>query len=154
MAHILVADDDKAFREALTETLVDLGHTVQGAASGEETLAHVQDGRVDLLFLDLRMPDMDGLEVLRRLRTQTSHASLPVIILTAYAGSRNTIEAMKLGAFDHLTKPVGRRDISEVLDHALAHPQSQTFANHTGDIADDGLIGASRPMPGRDGRGS
>jgi two-component system, NtrC family, response regulator len=93
--------------------------------------------------LDLRLPDLDGLDVLRRLRAQPGYASLPVIVLTAYSGSRTTIEAMKLGAFDYLTKPVGRHDLSEVLARALIRPPAWPPAAEADDAADEGLIGAS-----------
>jgi DNA-binding NtrC family response regulator len=146
MADIMIVDNDKAFREGLAETLIDLGHTVHEAASGEEALDQLKELSVDLIFLDLRMPGMDGLEVLRRLRANRTKANLPVIILTAYAGSSNTIEAMKLGAFDYLTKPVGRGDISRVLARALARPQAKRFSDKAHDTVDEDLIGASGPM--------
>ena len=62
------------------------------------------------MLLDLRMPGMDGLEVLRRIRARPHPP--PVTVLTAHATATNTIEAMRLGAFDHLTKPIGREDLS------------------------------------------
>ena len=67
------------------------------------------------MLLDLRMPGMDGLEVLRRIRARPRPP--PVTILTAHATAQNTIEAMRLGAFDHLTKPIGRDDLARVLSH-------------------------------------
>ncbi len=148
MADILIVDDDKAFREGLAETLIDLGHTVHEATSGEEALDQLKELSVDLIFLDLRMPSMDGLEVLRRMRADPTRANPPIIILTAYAGSSNTIEAMKLGAFDHLTKPVGRDDIREVLARVLAHPLVKVLSDKAYDSVDEDLIGASSSMRG------
>jgi len=72
MSDILIVDDDNAFREGLAETLIDLGHIVHEAASGKEALGKIKDQAVNLVFLDLRMPDMDGLEVLRRLHADRS----------------------------------------------------------------------------------
>lgn len=145
MATILIVDDDQAFREGLAETVVSLGHVAEEAASGEEAFHHLQERPVDLILMDFRMPGLDGLEVMRRVRTDPKTAHLPVVILTAFAESRNTIEAMKLGAFDHLTKPVGREDIRDVLARALARPEREVrAASFPG--TDDTLMGASRAM--------
>jgi CheY-like chemotaxis protein len=101
MATILIVDDDVAMRDGLAETLSDLGHVPRTAASGREALTALS-AEVDGVLLDLRMPGgMDGIEVLRRIRSR--HDAPPVIVLTAFASADNTIEAMRLGAFDHLT---------------------------------------------------
>ena len=139
MAKILIVDDDASFRGGLAETLSDLGHESLTAASGEA--AFEQLANADLVFLDLRMRGMDGMELLRRIKP--NHAHLPVVILTAYADSANTIEAMKLGAFDHLTKPIGREDIKGVLARALSRPRA--IATHLAPV-DGELIGASPAM--------
>jgi DNA-binding NtrC family response regulator len=116
MAHILIVDDDDAFRESLAETLGDLGHVIEQAGSGHDALARLaSDTRIDCMFLDIRMPDLSGIDVLERLRAMPSRAALPVVVLTAFATSDNTIHAMRLGAFEHLTKPVGRDAIASLL---------------------------------------
>jgi CheY-like chemotaxis protein len=108
MATVLIVDDDAALREGIAETLTDLGHRPVAAANGRSALDVVAREHVDAILLDLRIPGMDGLEILRRLRAGPTVAP-PVAILTAYASAANTIEAMRLGAFDHLTKPIARR---------------------------------------------
>src|SRR5216683_2343877 len=113
MATILIVDDDKALRESLAETVTGLGHHPLSAASGQEALAKLEREAVDAILLDLHMPEMDGIEVLRRLRENPKRP--PVVILTAFASADNTIEAMRLGAFDHLTKPIGRDDLKSLL---------------------------------------
>ncbi|MFL9999622.1 sigma-54 dependent transcriptional regulator [Paraburkholderia dipogonis] len=116
MAHILIVDDDDAFRESLAETLGDLGHLIEQAGSGHDALARLaSDTRIDCMFLDIRMPDLSGIDVLERLRAMPARAALPVVVLTAFATSDNTIHAMRLGAFEHLTKPVGRDAIASLL---------------------------------------
>jgi DNA-binding NtrC family response regulator len=116
MAHILIVDDDDAFRESLAETLGDLGHVIEQAGSGHDALARLaSDTRIDCMFLDIRMPDLSGIDVLERLRAMPARAALPVVVLTAFATSDNTIHAMRLGAFEHLTKPVGRDAIASLL---------------------------------------
>jgi two-component system NtrC family response regulator len=129
MATILIIDDDPDFRDSLSETLVDLGHTPIPAATAGAGLAALDTADFDVVLLDLRLPDSDGLEVLRRLAPADGPAALPVIMLTAFASSDNTIEAMKLGAFDHLTKPIGRAELEVVLARALQHrpvPRGET----------------------------
>ena len=109
MARILIIDDDAALRDSIGETLRDLGHEVVEAADGETGLRRlVEQPAIAAVLLDLRMPGLDGLAVLRRMRDRT--ASPPVAVLTAVATASNTIEAMRLGAVDHLTKPIGRAD--------------------------------------------
>ncbi|MGN6653332.1 sigma-54-dependent transcriptional regulator [Trinickia sp.] len=121
MATILVVDDDDAFREGLAETLSDLGHRVVQAASGEAALERLHGGHaVDCVFLDFRLPGLDGLGVLERLRGDAALTAVPVVMLTAHATSDNTIGAMRLGAFDHLTKPVGRSDIAALLERIFS----------------------------------
>ncbi|WGD56036.1 sigma-54 dependent transcriptional regulator [Bradyrhizobium sp. CB1650] len=141
MATILIVDDDAALRDGLAEALADLGHTPRLAASGREGLAALSDD-VDAVLLDLRMPGgMDGIEVLRRIRSQRK--APPVVVLTAFASAANTIEAMRLGAFDHLSKPIGREELKALLSRlpARAHP----IVEPTRD-AGDSLIGSSEEM--------
>ena len=95
MARLLIVDDDDAFRETLAETLEGLGHTVDQAASGDEALACMPRQRYDTVFLDHRMPGMDGLQTLAALQARVVRLP-PVIVLTAYASGANTIEAMRL----------------------------------------------------------
>ena len=141
MATVLIVDDDVALREGLAEALTDLGHTPRLAASGREGLA-VLDGDVDVVLLDLRMPGgMDGIEVLRRIRT--SREAPPVVVLTAFASAANTIEAMRLGAFDHLTKPIGRVELKDLLCRL---PQRMSTISGPDTGSEDGLIGSSEPM--------
>ncbi len=142
MATVLIVDDDAAMREALGEAARDLGYDAQSAACGTEAIDFLAAHSVDAVLLDLRMPGMDGLEVLRRIRSRPNPA--PVTVLTAHATAANTIEAMRLGAFDHLTKPIGREDVARALRGMLAaraeprEPRSE--------VDQDGLIGSSEPM--------
>jgi DNA-binding NtrC family response regulator len=122
MATVLIIDDDAALREGLAESLTDLGHAARMASSGREGLAALSED-VDAVLLDLRMPGgLDGIEVLRRIR---AHAEAPpVVVLTAFASAENTIEAMRLGAFDHLTKPIGREELRTLLDRLPSRPEA------------------------------
>ncbi|MGN8061646.1 sigma-54-dependent transcriptional regulator [Ralstonia sp. 22111] len=133
MATILIVDDDDAFREGLAETLTDLGHRVVEAASGQAALQMLGDGQpADCVFLDFRLPDLNGLDVLERLREEPALKAIPVVMLTAYASCDNTIGAMRLGAFEHLTKPVGRRDIAVLLERVFSANQPRTLSSDAG----------------------
>ncbi len=116
MARILIIDDDKSFREALAESIRDFGHDVIEADAAQEAFKLINE--VDAAFLDLNMPGTSGIEFLREVRP-----SIPIIVLTAFADSSNTIEAIRLGAFDHLTKPIGRAALQRVLAEALKKSQ-------------------------------
>ncbi|WJN79524.1 sigma-54-dependent transcriptional regulator [Burkholderia anthina] len=144
MANILIVDDDAAFRDGLAETLADLGHRAVEAASGRAALSALRDGgNIECVFLDFRLPDLDGLAVLAQLRDDPALAAMPVVMLTAHATSDNTIEAMRLGAFDHLTKPIGRRDIAQLLERIVSANQPPALAPVEGGFA--GEPSADRP---------
>jgi DNA-binding NtrC family response regulator len=141
MATILIVDDDAVIREALAEAIRDLGHEARVAASGNVALKHLDAERIHAAFLDLRMPGMDGLELLRRIRSRDEP---PIVtVLTAHATAANTIEAMRLGAFDHLTKPIGRADIAQVVTRMLAVGDSSVTSAA---VTPDKLVGLSEGM--------
>jgi two-component system NtrC family response regulator len=145
MAHLLIVDDDDAFRDTLAETLQGLGHETVAVASGAEAIETASRERFDAVFLDHRMPGMDGLQTLAALQARMARLP-PVIVLTAFSSAGNTIEAMRLGAFDHLAKPISREAVREVLERALQrHTAASPSTSNTGD--DDGdLIGPSQAM--------
>jgi DNA-binding NtrC family response regulator len=143
MARILIIDDDKAFRSVLAETLRDLGHTPIEAPSGQVGLERLAQEPADAVFLDFKMPGTDGLDVLRRLRARPETISLPVVMLTAFATSSNTIEAMKLGAFEHMIKPLRRRDVEALIERMLS--RAVTPARSV-EPTQDRLIGMSTGM--------
>jgi len=108
MARILVADDEEGVRSFLAETLELGGHSVASAADGEDALAQLARQAFDLLITDLRMPRLDGMSLLRHARTR--QPDLEVIVLTAHGSVATAVEAMRLGAFDYLQKPVDGPD--------------------------------------------
>ena len=146
MAKILIIDDDTSFTSGLAETVKDFGHEPAIAASGERGLVWLERCAADLIFLDLRMPGMQGLAVLSSLKAHPERKEVPVIVLTAYADSANTIEAMKLGAFDHLTKPVGREDVKAVLERALVQPAKMAGIPRAASGTEEEFIGLSPGM--------
>ncbi|TMJ52277.1 MAG: sigma-54-dependent Fis family transcriptional regulator [Alphaproteobacteria bacterium] len=142
MPAILIVDDDAAMRDALAEAVRDLGYDARMAISGEAALDMLHRERVSAVLLDLRMPGMGGLEVLRRIRTR-SHPP-PVTVLTAHATATNTIEAMRLGAFDHLTKPIGREGLARALEGMLAGAGEPRVVMPDAEL--ETLIGSSEAM--------
>jgi two-component system NtrC family response regulator len=143
MKVILVVDDDAALREGIAEALADLGHRPVEAANGTTALARVAQGGIDAVLLDLRMPGMDGMEVLRRLHKEMP--ALPVAVLTAVPTAGNTIEAMRLGAVDHLAKPVGRADLAALLARMLP-PEAPPIAPPAESAGEAELVGGSKAM--------
>jgi DNA-binding NtrC family response regulator len=137
MARILIIDDDKPFREALAESIRDFGHDVIEAGDPEEACKLIE--KADVAFLDLKMPGMSGIDFLREAKP-----GIPVIVLTAFADSSNTIEAIRLGAFDHLRKPIGRTDLQKALAAALQQPPIARSSDLP--KSDDELIGFSPSM--------
>jgi DNA-binding NtrC family response regulator len=143
MPTVLIVDDDTALRRALATALADLGHRPAEAADGVAALSWLDRQSADAVLLDLRMPGIDGLEVLRRIRERPD--SPPVAVLTAVPTSANTIEAMRLGAADHLAKPIGRDGLRALLERML--PPAQPAVLPAGPAEEGGeLIGASAPM--------
>jgi two-component system NtrC family response regulator len=143
MPRILIVDDDAALREGVAETLSDSGHVPEHAADGASALARLEKGGIEAVLLDLRMPGMDGMEVLRRIRAGTNPP--PVAVLTAVPTAGNTIEAMRLGAVDHLAKPVGRAELLDLLARML--PTAAAPAGPPPDESnEDTIVGSSAAM--------
>ena len=107
---VLVADDENSVREALRRALVLEGYEVDLASGGMEALASVASGRSDVMVLDVLMPDLDGLEVCRRLRKQGDR--IPILMLTARDAVADRVEGLEAGADDYLVKPF---DLDELI---------------------------------------
>ncbi len=103
---ILVVDDHSDNRELLTRRLEREGFRVLEAESGRQALAHLKEGKVSLILLDVMMPEMSGIEVLQAVREAYSASELPVIMVTAKAQSDDMVEALGQGANDYVTKPI------------------------------------------------
>jgi DNA-binding response OmpR family regulator len=103
MTAVLLAEDDASISEPLARALRREGYDVEVSSEGPGTLERVRDGGIDLLVLDLGLPEMDGLEVCRRLRSEGR--SVPVLVLTARADEVDTVVGLDAGADDYVTKP-------------------------------------------------
>lgn len=143
---ILVIDDDATIRETVAEVLGRQGFEVAQAETGESGLATARQRRFDLMLIDLRLPDMDGLEVMRRVRTVDDHAL--AVIMTAYPEVRTAILSLKAGAYDYINKPFDLDDLKGLVQRALETQHLRTEverlkarAKHSAPL--DGLIGSS-----------
>jgi DNA-binding NtrC family response regulator len=114
MKSILVADDEKAIRRTLELHLLEEGYRVETAADGHEAVAKAESEDIDLVLLDLRMAGLDGFEALRIIKEK--RPALPVVMITAYDDMSTAIEAIRLGAIDHLGKPIDLDHLDEVIE--------------------------------------
>jgi DNA-binding response OmpR family regulator len=122
-AHLLVVEDDPRLRALLQETLAAAGHRVTAVATGGDGLAAAVGGGVDLVLLDLNLPDVDGIEVARRLRAD---GDVPILMLTARTDVAHRVEGLYAGAADYVTKPF---DVQEL----LARVHARLRERRTGD---------------------
>jgi DNA-binding NtrC family response regulator len=141
--HILVVDDEPNLRKVLRSLLEQSGYGTTTAASGSEALELVRSQDPDLVLTDVRMPGMDGLELLREL--QAGFPEIPVVILTAYATVDLAVEAMKRGAHDFIAKPFDKAKVKTVIQKALAQAERQRreFQGPLHETADCGMVGRS-----------
>ena len=117
---ILVIDDDDPMRDSLRETLLRRGYSVRSAADGPTGLAMLREEEADAVICDLRMNGMGGLEVCEKIAA-AGGPSPPVILITAFGSVETAVKAMKLGAFDYLTKPFKTDELQVVIERALRH---------------------------------
>lgn len=115
-ALVLVVDDEQDIRDASERILSRVGYQVQMASRGDEALDILNKESVDIMLLDLKMPGMDGLEVLERVRKQNTQ--IQVIVITGYATVETAIEAMKQGAYDFIPKPFEPDQLRIVVNRA------------------------------------
>jgi two-component system response regulator AtoC len=116
---VLVVEDETILGDSISMYLGRHGCTVTVARSGEAAIRVAEEASPDVAVVDIRLPGMDGLEVLRNVRGLSSVTE--VIMMTAHASVASAVEAMKLGAFDYLTKPLDLEELRVVVDKALAH---------------------------------
>ena len=143
---ILIIDDQEAIRMFLAATLESRGYRVATAGTGAEGLAAAASEAPDLVLLDLRLPDMGGLEVLARLRD--AEPGLCVVVLTSYGRTEAAVEAMRLQAFDFVTKPVNLDQLLEVIHKGLDTGESQR-RRRAPDAAADLLAALPGSVPSR-----
>ena len=148
-AKILVVDDDQGMRETLLAVLADYGYLVDAAANGVETMRLAEQKVFDVVLLDLKMPDCSGLELLPRLKAIAPETS--VIIMTAFGTVKHAVEAVRLGAFDFVTKPFDLEEMHITIKKALemknlAEENSALRLMLGEQLVCKEIIGVSQPM--------
>ncbi|HEY0982577.1 sigma-54-dependent transcriptional regulator, partial [Schlesneria sp.] len=117
MALVLVVDDDRSVRHMLTQTLESINYEVATAETAEQALVLVAERQPDVVLLDIMLPGRSGLDVLRDI--QSIDRRLPVIFVTADSGSSTAIEAMQLGAYDYVSKPLDLPQLNRLVESAI-----------------------------------
>jgi two-component system response regulator PilR (NtrC family) len=134
---VLVVDDEPDIRELLELTLVKMGLGVDAVGSIAEAKERLKTESYDLCLTDMRLGDGEGLELVRHISTAV--ADLPVAVITAYGSAENAVAALKAGAFDYVSKPVGLEQLRALIKSALSLPDRA-------ETADRGLLGTSAPL--------
>ncbi len=157
MYRILIADDEAIIRAGIKYLLdyESLGYTICAeAANGEEALAHITQEKPDVVLLDIRMPRMDGLEVIRKARESGFNGK--VVIISSYTDFKYAQEAIRYGVQDYLTKPIDEEELSDILERirssfdreGLARTASQQYRNKARrSIVRDLILGEAIPSP-------
>ncbi len=139
MERILVIDDDKDIRFNLSSILKDEGYDVLAVEDGREALKTVQNNSPNLVLLDIRLPSMNGMEILEKLKRIDK--DLLIIMLTAYVEVKDAVKAMKLGAFDYVTKPFDNEELILIIKKAL---QTQYLSREVAELRKK--LGEKKPI--------
>ncbi|MFM7406435.1 MAG: response regulator [Cuspidothrix sp.] len=115
---ILVVDDVALNLKVLRAILEPIGYQLSFATSGKQALDRIASAKPDIILLDLMMPDIDGLEVCRRLKNDLQMATIPIIFLTASQEKEHLLQAFELGAVDYVTKPFNKLELLAGLFHS------------------------------------
>ena len=149
MRSILIVEDDPLVRKTLASQLAKKGFDVAVAETGEAGVRAYGESPPDIVLLDVRLPDIDGLEVLRRIRER--HRRAVVLVMTAFDDMKTTVEAIKLGAFEYLVKPLNAAELDLAIEkafqvRALEEKVSHLVEERQKEYTIDNIIGRSAPM--------
>lgn len=148
MAKILLVDDDEHIRESLELYLREKGYEVISAPNGSKALLHFHRDKPKIIILDIRLPDMDGLEVLRRIKT--SDGKVQVAMITAFQDMETTITAMKLGACEYIHKPIDINEFEMIIERMKEtlslNERYGGLTEVNGEYKVNNIIGKSNPM--------
>ncbi|HPW17347.1 MAG TPA: sigma-54 dependent transcriptional regulator [Candidatus Aminicenantes bacterium] len=151
MRSLLIVEDDPLVRKTLASQLAKKGFDIAVAETGEDGVRAFAEKSPDLVLLDVRLPDIDGLEVLRRIRERDRRAA--ILVMTAFDDMKTTVEAIKLGAFEYLVKPLNATELDLAIEkafqvRALEEKVSHLVEERTKEYTIDNIIGRSAPMRG------
>ena len=117
-ARIMIVDDDEVSCQLFAEALADDGYQVEQFTSGKQALSRLEENSYDLLIIDVRMPELSGLEATRIVHDK--YSALPVIVMTAFGSIETAVEAIHEGAFDFISKPMNLVELKKTVSRALA----------------------------------
>jgi len=144
---IMIVDDDHEILYAFSEVINKSGYISIEAKDGAEALEKVDAEKPEVVFLDINMPNLDGLEALRRIKND--HPNLPIIIITGQGTIHTAVKAMQLGAFDYIPKPISVAKVRKIINNALSNNQctiTESPSSNSNAIDRHQLIGSSATM--------
>src|SRR3989339_815780 len=139
MKKVLIIDDDHGIRVSLSNILKLKEYRPNAAASAQEGITEIGKTSYDVIILDMRLPDMNGLECLKVIKK--NDPDIPVIMLTAYGDIKTAIEAMRSGAFDYLNKPISNDEILMVIEKAQRQRSTERELTYLRQISRAGAEG-------------
>jgi two-component system response regulator AtoC len=149
MASIFIVDDDKQIPSLFEDVLSPLGHEVTAKSTAEEAIEYLKEDEADLIFLDLKLPGMDGISFLQKLNRL--QYKIPVVVITGYANIDTAVQAMKLGAYDYVRKPLNLDEILIIVNKIVEELQKDEQLAYYQKQKDDffgfgNIVGSSKPM--------
>lgn len=148
LGKILIVEDDLPMRQMCTKLFQRKGYDAIGVGSGKEALFKLEEKESQVVLADLKMPGMDGIELLKAIKAR--HFKCEVILMTGYGTIQNAVEAMKLGAFDYITKPFDNNDLVKIVERAIILPNSKGSGDFPQGLKErysfDSLMGKSPSM--------
>ena len=146
---ILIVDDDKAHLSMLQTVLKSFNHSIECVTDGKDAIHAAEENPYDLILMDVRMANIGGMEALKKIKG--FNPSIPIIIMTAYSSVDKAVEAMKLGAYDYLTKPLNFDDLKITIERAMSHMKlsienSRLKEEISSAFSFSGIIGTSPSM--------
>ena len=144
MARILVADDDAVTCQLMSEVLSRDGSTVIGETDPRRALARAAEEHIDLAIVDVQMPDLDGLALLRTLRGRSP--DLPVVIMTAFGSIQTAVDAIAYGAVDYVSKPMNVEEIRATVQRVLGRRREAQAVLPAAGEGPGGMIGRAPAM--------
>lgn len=141
---IWIVDDDSSIRWVVDRALSQIGYSIKQFENGSELLSALKSNHPDVIISDIRMPDLDGITLVKEVKVE--HPNIPLIIITAHSDLENTIASFEAGAFEYLSKPFDVNDLVETVKHALDQSSYQSEPARNTNLTNTELIGQSPAM--------